>query len=47
MMTEMMEGTGRQGRSCREWIEDIEDWCQTVDRYIACSATQIAQDREA
>ena len=40
VMTEMMERTGRKGRLCREWIEDIEDWCQT-DVY---SATQIAQD---
>ena len=26
MMTEMMEGTGRKGRPCRVWIEDIKDW---------------------
>ena len=29
-MAEMMEGKGRKGKSCRKWIEDIEDcWCQT------------------
>jgi len=29
VMTGVMEGAGRKGRPCREWIEDIEDWCQT------------------
>jgi len=43
VMTGMMEGAGRKGRPCREWIEYIEDCCQT-DVY---SATQIAQDRGA
>ena len=43
VMTGMMEGTGKKGRPCREWIEDIEEWCQT-DLY---SATQIAQDKGA
>ena len=39
VMTGMMEGTGKKGRPCREWIEYIEDWQTDV-----CSATQIAQD---
>jgi len=26
-MAGLMEGAGRKGRPCREWIEDIEDWC--------------------
>ena len=30
-MKGMMEGTGRRkGIPCRDWIEDIEDWCQTA-----------------
>ena len=29
VMMEMMEGTGRRGRPCREWMDDITDWCQT------------------
>ena len=37
-MTGMMDGTGREGRPCREWIEDIKDWCQTN----VYSASQIA-----
>ena len=28
-MTGMMDGTGRRGRPCREWMDDITDWCQT------------------
>ena len=43
VMTEMMEGTGRKGRPCKVWIEDIKNWCQT-DVY---SAAQIAQDSGA
>jgi len=40
VMKGVMEGAGRKGRPCREWIEDIEDWCKTDVN----SATQIAQD---
>jgi len=41
VMTEVMVVAGKKGRPCREWIEDIEDWCQTD----VCSATQNTQDR--
>src|SRR6218665_1065778 len=26
VMPGMMEGTGRRGRPCREWMDDITDW---------------------
>jgi hypothetical protein len=42
VMTGMMEGKGRRGRPCREWLDDIKDWCQS-DIY---SLTQLAQDRD-
>src|SRR6218665_3835440 len=29
VMTEMMERTGGRRRPCREWVDDITDWCQT------------------
>ena len=43
VMTGMMEGTERKERPCREWLEAIEDWCQT---YVY-SATQIVHEGRA
>jgi len=28
VMMGMMEGNQRKGRPCREWLDDIWDWCQ-------------------
>ena len=42
VMTWMMEGTGRRGRRCREWMNAITDWCQT---YVHILSLQ-AQDRD-
>src|SRR6218665_1070370 len=42
VMTGMMEGTGRRGRPCREWMDDITDWCQTDARRLSL----LAQDRD-
>src|SRR6218665_1736702 len=41
-MTGMMEGTGRRGRLCREWMDDITVWCQTDVHRLSL----LAQDRE-
>jgi len=27
-MMGMLEGNQRRGRSCREWLDDIGDWCK-------------------
>ena len=29
VMMGAMKGAGRQGRPCREWMDDIRDWCRT------------------
>ena len=42
VMTGMMEGTGRGGRPCREWMDDITDWCQTDVHRLSL----LAQDRD-
>src|SRR6218665_3451949 len=42
VMTGMMEGTGRRGRPCREWMDDITDWCQTDVHRLSL----LAQDRD-
>src|SRR6218665_1251129 len=43
VMTRMLEGTGRRGRpSCREWMDDITDWCQTDMHRLSL----LAQDRD-
>jgi len=28
VMFGMMEGQTRRGRSCREWLDDIKEWCR-------------------
>ena len=42
VMIGIMEGTGRRGRPCREWLDDIKEWCRK-DIY---SLTQLAQDKQ-
>src|SRR6218665_3959909 len=42
VMTEMVERTGRRGRPCREWMDDITDWCQTDVHRLSL----LAQDRD-
>src|SRR6218665_1050429 len=42
VMTGMMEGTGRRGRPCREWMDDITDWYQTDVHRLSL----LAQDRD-
>ena len=37
-----MEGKGRKGRPCREWLNDIEEWC---GKYI-CFHNRESQDPE-
>jgi len=35
----MMYGKNKRGRHCREWIDDIKEWCQTdVQSSILSSA---------
>ena len=41
VMLGSMDGTGRRGRPCREWLDDIKDWCQ-LDTH---SLSILAQDR--
>jgi len=41
-MMGMMEGTGRRGSPCREWMDDITDWCQTDVHRLSL----LAQDRD-
>ena len=43
VMTGMMEGTGRRGRPCREWMDDITDWCQTDVQQIESTGTRQRQ----
>ena len=38
-----MEGTGRRGRPCREWLDDITEWCQRSGQELF----HLAQDRQA
>jgi len=28
VMLSEMEGAKRRGRSCREWLDDIKEWCE-------------------
>ena len=28
VMMGMMEGGNKRGRPCREWLDDIQEWCQ-------------------
>src|SRR6218665_2071151 len=42
VVTGMMEGTGRRGRPCRGWMDDITDWCQTDVHRLSL----LAQDRD-
>src|SRR6218665_2497995 len=42
VMMGMMEGTRRRGSPCREWMDDITDWCQTDVH----SLSLLAQNRE-
>ena len=42
IMTGIMEGVGRRGRPCREWLQDIEEWCGMDIQEI----THKANDRE-
>ena len=28
MLGIIMDGTNRKGRPCREWLDDIKEWCQ-------------------
>src|SRR6218665_3963362 len=41
VMTGMMEGTGRRGRPCREWMDDVTECCQTDVHRLSL----LAQDR--
>ena len=41
-MTGIMEGVGRRGMPCREWLQDIEEWCGMGIQEI----THKAKDRE-
>ena len=43
IMTGIMEGTGRRGRPCREWLQDIEEWCGMNAQEL----THRARDRES
>jgi hypothetical protein len=43
IMTGIMEGSGRRGRPCREWLPDIEEWCGMNTQEL----THRAQDRES
>jgi len=38
-MLEEMEGANRRGRPCREWLDDIKEWCEKG--YLR----RVAQDR--
>ena len=35
----MVDGTGIRGRSSREWVDDVKDWCQ-VDMHTASNLAQ-------
>ena len=41
IMMGIMEGTNKRGRPCREWLDDVVDWCQ-IDLY---HISRLAQDR--
>lgn len=41
VMLGIIEGSNKRGRPCREWLDDIRDWCQKDIHYLS----QIAQDR--
>lgn len=41
IMLGIMEGSGRKGRPCREWLQDIEEWCGANIQEL----THRAQDR--
>jgi len=38
-----MEGKPRRGRPCREWLDDITEWCQRSGQELL----HLAQDRQA
>ena len=38
-----MEGKSRRGRPCREWLDDITEWCQRSGQALF----HLAQDRQA
>ena len=40
IMMGIMEGTNKRGRPCREWLDDVVDWCQ-IDLY---HISRLAQD---
>jgi len=43
VMLEEMEGTNRRprrGRRCREWLDDIKEWCEKYIGYLR----RVAQD---
>src|SRR5260221_8754759 len=42
VMMGIMEGTGRRGRTNREWLDDVRDWCQKDVH----SLSLLAQDSE-
>src|SRR6218665_1365998 len=42
----MMERTGRRGRPCREWMDDITAWCQTEVHRLSLLAQDIHMENE-
>ena len=36
----MMDGAGIRGRPCREWLDDIKDWCKMEIHQLSRAAQE-------